>query len=166
MNANHALHQSDGQLFGECDIDLEKIDTSLLVTELASRGITFDMISGGWGVEFSNLATSSLPLGRSSNILVLASETIYSPESLQALNETLIASLKSSSSSATALVAAKQIYFGVGGGVEEFTRDIQRKGVTVKTVAEFSNAGVGRVILEVGLNSGNMPHNANATPGG
>ncbi len=153
LNAHHAFHPVDGHPAEENDFDFEAIDAGSVTEQLASRGITIDMISGGWDIEFAELAASSRLGGQRSNIMILASETIYSPDSLRDFNETLLVLLKSAPSSARALVAAKQIYFGVGGGVAEFTRDIHEGGAAVKTVSEISTAGVGRVILEVTLNA-------------
>ena len=47
------------------------------------------------------------------------------------------------------LVAAKKMYFGVGGGVAEFGHAVNKAGGRINVVLDVPNAGVGRVILRV-----------------
>jgi protein-histidine N-methyltransferase len=99
-------------------------------------------------------------------LLVLASETIYAPASLTTFSETLIALLRVGTSdngtttnqqippppSSRALLAAKKVYFGVGGGIDEFLTVLHRvRGGTgtVQQRSEVKTEGVGRVILEI-----------------
>lgn len=87
-----------------------------------------------------------------SNTLILASETIYSPASITAFTNTLIhilSTVESRGSEACALVAAKKVYFGVGGGVDEFLEVLAARGGTGKVVWESFGGGVERLILEV-----------------
>ena len=128
--------------------------------DLTKRGITVDFISGAWSPAFVDLVFSSSSMGengRNSRTLVLASETIYSPSSLGAFSETLLALLQRSAatteeSKSRALVAAKKVYFGVGGGVDEFLAVLKEAShgsdVDVNEV-DIISGGVGRVILEV-----------------
>lgn len=92
--------------------------------------------------------------------LVLASETIYSPASLGAFSETLVALLRRAApggqqQSAAALVAAKKVYFGVGGGVDEFLAVLGGVAgtlgveVDVQERLDVKSEGVGRVVLGV-----------------
>ena len=92
--------------------------------------------------------------------LILASETIYSPSSIRDFTQTVLALLKANSKTPTdravALVAAKRVYFGVGGGVDEFLAILAEMGGCARCVWDSSEAlggghGVGRCILEVGL---------------
>jgi protein-histidine N-methyltransferase len=46
------------------------------------------------------------------------------------------------------LVAAKVLYFGVGGGVEGFVRAVEAEGGVVRTVWEHRE-GVGRRIMRI-----------------
>lgn len=127
---------------------------------LTKRGITIDFISGAWSPAFVDLVFSSSSTGengRDRRTLVLASETIYSPSSLGAFSETLLALLQQSAatteaSKSRALVAAKKVYFGVGGGVDEFLAVLKGAShgsdVDVNEV-DIISGGVGRVILEV-----------------
>ncbi|KAL4977811.1 hypothetical protein BDW66DRAFT_29823 [Aspergillus desertorum] len=123
-------------------------------SDLARRGITVAFISGAWSTSFVELVFSSPELA-GYRTLVLASETIYSPASLAAFSETLLALLRRSSSGGSvsrALVAAKKVYFGVGGGVDEFLavlRSVAGGDVGVEERMDVRFAGVGRMILEV-----------------
>lgn len=129
------------------------------------------------------------------NVLVLAAETVYEPKSLRAFVRTVRALISAGSDTdpepekamgkgkgkgkgnerekgkkrARALIAAKQMYFGVGGGVREFLdvlgeevereREPARPGGEVRTRTVWETGekesgrgeqgGVGRVILEV-----------------
>ncbi len=48
-----------------------------------------------------------------------------------------------------ALIAAKKVYFGVGGGVDEFLEILAEMSGAVREVAAEEGQGVGRVVLEV-----------------
>lgn len=47
------------------------------------------------------------------------------------------------------LVAAKVLYFGVGGGVSDFVDFVSRDGVAKTKVVKERKTGVGRVILSL-----------------
>lgn len=86
--------------------------------------------------------------------LILASETIYSPASLAAFSETLLALSHHYSVESRALVAAKKVYFGVGGGVDEFLavlREVSGDDLDVEQRVDVKSGGVGRIILEIKL---------------
>ena len=110
-------------------------------------------ISGSWGPEFSAMAlpeTSEIP----DDILILASETIYSPASTRAFTSTLLNLLhrcEGAGGKARALVAAKRVYFGVGGSVDDFLNVLRELGGEAKMVwtTDGLETGVGRCILEV-----------------
>lgn len=145
---------SDGlALEGELDIDASLLEA--FAADLAELGITIDLISGAWSASFVDLVSRGGPdhsQAGSGRTLVLASETVYSPDSLVAFSDTLLAFLRWPRS--RALVAAKKVYFGVGGGVDEFLHVLhQRKtpneDVDAKSMTETSADGVGRTILQV-----------------
>lgn len=127
--------------------------------DLHARGISISEISGAWTPTFAELVppirqrgTVPSSLNTPNRTLVLASETIYSPSSIHDFTSVLlsvIAKAQSGGSSATALVAAKRVYFGVGGGVDEFLRVLEEMGGKGTIVWETDGEGVGRVILEV-----------------
>lgn len=155
------LQQSQNQGEEEEEEEEEELDITpeLLETfqqDLAKRGITVDFISGAWSPVFVDLAFSSAASETVNETLILASETIYSPSSLGAFSETLLSLLRRSAaterSKSRALVAAKKVYFGVGGGVDEFLavlRDIGNGEVEVEQAADVKSEGVGRVVLEI-----------------
>lgn len=143
---------SQAQQEDELDITPELLEA--FKNDLTQRGISIDFISGAWSAEFVDLVYSA----RSSanyKTLVLASETIYSPSSLPAFSETLLELLRRSSSpevKSRALVAAKKVYFGVGGGVDEFIavlKDVCANELEVQQTVDVQSEGVGRVVLEV-----------------
>ncbi|KAF8869631.1 hypothetical protein CPB84DRAFT_1818567 [Gymnopilus junonius] len=132
---------------------------------IESLNISLRFFSGSWNT-FKPLDT----IGSAGYDIVLTSETIYRTENLNPLIELLqtacisephstLAKLVSSQlklEDTTAennldhdylcLVAAKVLYFGVGGGVSDFLKLVQgRKGET-STVLE-RNSGVGRLII-------------------
>lgn len=155
--------EQDGKQEGEQEGEQEEEEEELDVTpelleefqqDLAKRGITIDFISGAWSPAFVDLTLSHSPSGNHKT-LVLASETIYSPLSLGAFTETLLALLRLSGtteSKSKALIAAKKVYFGVGGGVDEFLavlRNTSGNEMDVKELVDVKSQGVGRVVLEV-----------------
>ena len=86
---------------------------------------------------------------------MLASETIYEPRTLKSFTSTLLAVLAASQSRSVpfsrsrALIAAKKMYFGVGGGVDQFLEVLREMGGRGKVVWEEDGEGIGRCILEV-----------------
>jgi protein-histidine N-methyltransferase len=141
------------------DVELTPALRSAFAASLASRGITLRFFAGGWRSFASSLAGPYA--------LVLSSETIYEVAALPALVpllrvaspkqdgalEDAVAGLDISGGGGgggrgTCLVAAKVLYFGVGGGVPDFVRAVEGAGGRVDTVWERSE-GVGRRIMRV-----------------
>jgi protein-histidine N-methyltransferase len=135
----------------ELDITPELIEE--FKTDLVQRGISVNFVSGAWSPEFVDLVFSGDNSSRKT--LILASETIYSPASLTAFSETLLALLRRSSTTlakSRALIAAKKVYFGVGGGVDEFLAVLDTvcgNELHVQQILNVQSEGVGRVVLEV-----------------
>lgn len=123
---------------GEVDLTLELMNE--FVQDLKRRSIELKFISGGWSPQFVDL------VGPSKCDLILASETVYSPDSIPAFTKTLLDTLNPTTGQA--LVASKMVYFGVGGGVAEFSNNLTALGAYAETVSE-DREGVGRVILRV-----------------
>ncbi|EJD43350.1 hypothetical protein AURDEDRAFT_66492 [Auricularia subglabra TFB-10046 SS5] len=115
---------------GELDLDDDLLRA--FREALSSRHITLRFFHGSW---------SSWQLPQAYD-LVLSSETVYEPSSLPALVALLHAS------GGRRLIAAKRVYFGVGGGVREFIQEVQKAGGEADTVWETSS-GVSRAILDV-----------------
>ncbi|KAJ5628310.1 hypothetical protein N7490_010538 [Penicillium lividum] len=136
----------------ELDITPELIDE--FKNDLTRRGIILNFVSGAWSPEFVNLVFSACE-AEDFKTLLLASETIYSPASLKAFSETLLELLRRSSTASVksrAMIAAKKVYFGVGGGVDEFLavlKDVSGSELAVEQRVDMQSEGVGRVVLEV-----------------
>lgn len=152
------LSQSDSLTIEEADGDL-LITPELLssfTADLAHRGITLAFIAGPWSPTLTPQLAPSLEGG---SLLILAAETIYSLDSLSDFTTTLIALLQKARLG-KALVAAKRIYFGVGGSVDAFKEAVSsRGGVTYEVensgvegcdrAMRGSAGGVGRCLMEV-----------------
>ncbi|EFR02065.1 hypothetical protein MGYG_05068 [Nannizzia gypsea CBS 118893] len=158
---------------------LLEIDRSLLedfVQDLSDHGIKLSFISGGWSPEFVDLClgkqhnmkdeamTDSQQTTAGRRTLILASETIYSPPSLLPFTETLASLMRRALSHdrtknhtgdppVRALISAKKVYFGVGGGVSEFLSTLRDVGSSDEfkalTKLVISDAGVTRTVLEI-----------------
>jgi len=74
--------------------------------------------------------------------LVLSSEGIYSPVSLPQFTSVLVTCLRGH-----ALVASKKIYFGVGGGINDFFNELAKHNRNGNIVWEGGQ--VGRVIIQI-----------------
>ena len=139
---------------------------SSFASDLLIRNIHISFTSGSWSLELVSLLSLSdslpSPLStqesfKSVETLILASETIYSPASIRTFTSTVLASLSVSSVNrenrcSRALVAAKKVYFGVGGGIEEFLNILKGMEGTGRTVWDSESeqvGGVGRCIIEV-----------------
>lgn len=152
-SASSDSHAEDTQGTQEEELDITPELLEGLQTDLARRGITIDFISGAWSPLFVDLVFSSPELAGYKR-LVLASETIYSPASLAAFSETLLALFHRYPVESRALVAAKKVYFGVGGGVDEFLavlRDVSGDNLDIEQRVDVKSGGVGRIILEIKL---------------
>lgn len=147
------------------DAALSSVEGELEVTEsvlksfknyLFSSGITLSFVSGGWCPDFIDLiydGPSKLPIsGTIDRTLVLGAETIYSPFALSSFTDTLLSILlrerdAQPSRAAVAIVAAKRLYFGVGGSLDDFGDKVRNLGVTVSTMREETE-GVRRGVVK------------------
>lgn len=118
---------------GELELDTSLIDA--FRTSLNEYAVSLRFYAGGWDA-WSAPQTYDL---------ILSSETVYEPASLSALGRVLHAS---GSPNTRRLVAAKCVYFGVGGGLREFELEVMRQGGSVETVWETAH-GVARAVVEV-----------------
>ena len=142
---------------------------SAFLSSLVALNISIRFFSGSWNT-FNPAAT----IGSDCYNVILTSETIYQMDSLESLVDLLqaacigekkeslndlISSLTVSEKSAKddnfgascpyqCLVAAKVLYFGVGGGVLEFLKRIERRKGRTVTVQE-RKVGVGRKVIRV-----------------
>ena len=113
---------------------------SAFTASLQERGLDLKFYSGAW----TNFPPSLTEADRMD--LVLTSETIYSLDSLPPL----VHLLSRYGQGGIVLVAAKVIYFGVGGGVESFKQTLAQLTPSAKVEALHSvTKGVGRTVLSV-----------------
>ncbi|KEY64953.1 hypothetical protein S7711_08194 [Stachybotrys chartarum IBT 7711] len=165
-----ALHHRHSPLLQEAftlDGELELTPDVLQAFQayLASSKISLSFISGAWSPEFVQLLYAAQPARTASSLaLVLGAETIYSPFALQAFTEVVFDVLNreraAPESSAAALVAAKRLYFGVGGSLDDFVDKAQSKGAVISTLREETEGvrrGVVRCVL--GTSDGAAPAN-------
>jgi protein-histidine N-methyltransferase len=116
--------------------------------QLQETGISLTLLSGSWTptARFLDLIPSTPEL----DTFILGSETIYSPASLSAFAEAIVA-LMSRVKTGKAIVAAKRVYFGVGGSVDAFREECANRGAVAYEM-EFEGletGGVRRCLLEV-----------------
>ena len=134
----------------EAEGDLE-IDEDLLqafLNALESHRITLSFFSGAWSSEFVQLVVSEMGSG-SAGLTIIGAETIYSPTALKAFADTLVGLLKSMPiGEKSSLIAAKKVYFGVGGSMEDFCDMVRSEGLQVEPIREESD-GVRRAVVEV-----------------
>ncbi|CAE6458984.1 hypothetical protein ACGC1H_002098 [Rhizoctonia solani] len=108
---------------------------SAFLDSLASLHVELEFFSGPW----EGFAPTT-PYD-----LVITSETIYQPTSLPSLVRLL---RDATGPSGRCLVAAKMVYFGVGGGIREFEQVLKQGGGSSKCVWE-QREGVRRSIMQV-----------------
>ena len=124
-------------------------------TSLDAHRVCLRFFSGGWASLSARLAHT----GAEAYDIVLASETIYRTEALSPFLGVLRAATataipagsgvtREAPQRSLCLVAAKVLYFGVGGGVQEFVRAVEDERGTVSTVWEHRE-GVGRRIMHI-----------------
>lgn len=125
----------------EGDLDITPELMAAFNSWLKEARFDISFIAGPWQPEL----VSSLAPKKDEDILVLAAETIYSPASTAAFTKTTLDILRAAKSG-KALVAAKRVYFGVGGGVVDFKQAVERQGGRVKTC---SGTGIPGADLEL-----------------
>jgi len=123
---------------GEVDITVELKDG--FKTYLESKNIMIKFISGPWGDDMISIVQSM-----NKKRLILASETIYSPESLPSFIKLLIHLLSNDSEG---LIAAKRYYFGVGGDINTFVKLCTDNDLQIHDL-NIHNGGISRTILKV-----------------
>ncbi|KAF2808258.1 uncharacterized protein BDZ99DRAFT_445556 [Mytilinidion resinicola] len=131
------------------DLDVTPEILSSFKSALTALPLSLTLISGSWTPtpKFLELVPSAPEM----NTFLLASETIYSPTALNAFTE-VMAGILARVRAGKAVVAAKRVYFGVGGGVDEFRVECSRLGAVAGEV-EFEGLGEGdgvrRSLVEV-----------------
>lgn len=137
---------SDEDEHGDLYISTHLLDA--FKAHLKTTGIQVNLLSGSWipTETFLDLVPSAPEL----NTFILGSETIYSPASLSAFAETIVALMKRVKTG-KALVAAKRVYFGVGGSVDAFRQECSERGAVAYEMdfEGLESGGVRRCLLEV-----------------
>lgn len=132
---------------GDLEISPALIDR--FVSDLSSRNINLKFLSGPWSSSLASLIPASAP---NMSLLVLAAETIYSPASTASFVD-LLKILLSRVELAKAVLAAKRIYFGVGGSVDGLKDVCSAVGAIACEIEDHGvpgmDDGVGRALLEV-----------------
>jgi protein-histidine N-methyltransferase len=141
-----AMRTGSWEAEGELEIDPEVLQEFL--ASLGSFSIKLSFYSGAWSPKFVSLVDQGLPSGPT-RLTVVGAETIYSPAALKSFAETLMSLLRTNISvEKAALIAAKKVYFGVGGSMEDFCDIVRAKGGVVEQTREELD-GVRRVVVEV-----------------
>lgn len=150
------------------DFELTPSLLSNFKTSLQSTNLTLNFLSGPWSPALANLIlpspspspSPSFSIGEKS-LLILASETIYSPTSTAAFVDLVTTLLKrrgggsgSGGNMGKAVLGAKKMYFGVGGsvdGLKEMCRDRGAVACEVENsgVKGMEGDGVGRALVEI-----------------
>lgn len=134
---------------GELDLDDELVQDFL--ASLSSHGIKLNFFSGAWSPDLVNLVTSAMG-SEPARLTIIGAETIYSPAALRSFADTVASLLESMPGrDKSSLVAAKMVYFGVGGTMEDFCNAVREKTLEVTQIREESE-GVRRAVVEVMLN--------------
>lgn len=145
------------QLQRVSDETIPILEDELLLTEqllnsfyqdMLNRNIDIKLIYGTWSRNFINILYSLIKDIDNINMLslVLTSETIYQPEMLPVISETLI-EIKDKLHNSDIFVAAKDIYFGVGGSILDFEKYLSQKNINFETFKV--NAGLKRSIVSI-----------------
>lgn len=145
----------DGQ-----ELDLTSEVLQAFKDSLSSNQISLLFLSGAWSPTFVELLSSSVPSIPTESAggvytLVMGAETIYSPFALESFASTLLAILEQQRQShpggqATAIIAAKRLYFGVGGSLDDFVDKMKSLGTAVETLREETQ-GVRRGVVRCRL---------------
>jgi protein-histidine N-methyltransferase len=147
-NPQHPALQESFSIEGEVELGPDVI--AAFQQFLHGSNISLSFVSGGWSQELVDLLYT-LPADQPTSTLLLGAETIYSPFALQAFTETIFTILERergiSGREAGALVAAKRLYFGVGGSLDDFIDKAREKGATVEQLAEETE-GVRRGVVQ------------------
>ncbi|KAG5979263.1 hypothetical protein E4U55_005374 [Claviceps digitariae] len=140
---------------GELQLTPSLLDSFLAYLSLHRLRLSF--LSGAWSPPFLQLLYSlpAHPPGvppTACTSLLLGAETIYSPLALQSFRDMLLSVLEREAemcgpaADPSAWVAAKKLYFGVGGSLDEFVAQLRSRGLRVDTVRE-ENDGVRRGVV-------------------
>jgi hypothetical protein len=141
-----ATRKGSWEAEGELEIDAEFIQDFL--ASLKAYGVKLSFFSGAWSPEFVSLVIATMG-SRTAHLMIIGAETIYSPAALRSFADTLVSLLKTMpGGEKTSLIAAKKVYFGVGGSIEDFCDAVRAESLDVEQIREESD-GVRRAVVEV-----------------
>jgi protein-histidine N-methyltransferase len=147
--ATHGHRAGHGRKPGGLTVAQGLLDA--FMASLDAHKVHLCFFAGSWASLREKLAHH----GKPPYDIVLASETIYRPQSLDAFLGVLRTAIPPAVAVSgevvhppLCLVAAKVLYFGVGGGVPEFAHAVEGEHGTIRTVWEHRE-GVGRIIMKV-----------------
>lgn len=133
----------------EGDLEISHELLQAFTNDLRSANLNLRFLSGPWSQEFLNFIQASAP---DMGTVILGAETIYSEEATRAFVQLLVPLLKRTKMS-KAIVAAKRIYFGVGGSVDGLKEACRELGAVAYEVENHGvkgmEGGVGRALVEV-----------------
>jgi protein-histidine N-methyltransferase len=132
------------------EVELTSSLREAFMRDLASRGIQIRFFAGGWSTFAPLLSSPSSKHEITPFSLVLSSETVYERTTMPVLVRLLkqVLPYSEEENRARCLVAAKVLYFGVGGGIPDFVKETERMGGKVTKVWK-QDVGVGREIMAV-----------------
>jgi len=131
------------------DFELSASVIQRFTAEMKSKDINFRFLSGSWSPKLAALIPNSAP---DMGMVILAAETIYSPESTEAFVE-LIGELLKRVKMSKAMIGAKRMYFGVGGSVDGLKAACRDRNMVAYEIENHGvpgiERGVGRALVEV-----------------
>ncbi|EMC99154.1 hypothetical protein BAUCODRAFT_146131 [Baudoinia panamericana UAMH 10762] len=117
--------------------------------EMKCKHVSFRFLSGPWSPSLASLIPPSAP---EMGTVILAAETIYSEAATEAFVE-LVCHLLQRVKMSKAMVAAKRIYFGVGGSVDGLKAACRERGAVAYEIENHGvpgmDSGVGRALIEI-----------------
>lgn len=131
------------------DFELSPQVLQRFTADMRSKQLDLRFLSGPWSSSLAELIPASAP---DMGTVVLAAETIYSPESTNAFVE-LLCELLQRVKMSKAMIGAKRMYFGVGGSVDGLKAACREKGAVAYEIENHGvpgmEGGVGRALVEV-----------------
>ncbi|KAL6930050.1 hypothetical protein ACO0SA_001457 [Hanseniaspora valbyensis] len=118
---NETQESQDNIVENEFTITTKFID--LFLNYLTTNNVNINFIKGSWSNKLIQIINEQMP---SNNRLILTSETIYQPDTMPLLAETMM-KLRNNDINNRIILATKDIYFGVGGNLIDFINLLKSK---------------------------------------
>nr|POE66140.1 histidine protein methyltransferase 1 [Quercus suber] len=133
----------------KADLELTPELLQRFTRDMRNANLDLHFLSGPWSSALAELISQS---GADMGSVILAAETIYSPASTAAFVD-LLANLLKRVKMSKAMIAAKRMYFGVGGSVDGLKEACREQGMVAYEIENHGvpglEAGVGRALIEV-----------------